>query len=1083
MMKILLLLFVTPYLAFGQRTIRCPFGLSTFSADSVNTYFQCQSNGVATLQSCPKNQFYWAKFGRCMELERQERNSTDVKYLNDVPVFGRNVQVGDLYNAHADRIVSGENLFTQETIDRERHRTTRTGSSANLFSARTTSDRLDGMRMSKRMSVSFLSGLLKTSGSGRFLYSANPTEDERTITFEHQITTHALSMKNNIQPEGGVCDQDTEATHTVSSVTYGLDCWMTFRRMVKKNESRVGVDNRLRHFASKMAFYATMVDSQYTEEEREFLQDMNVEVYVDFATDSLGSLTYQQATRIYKRLPTLLGNAPDYKSSKPVMMDIVPLSSFCDNGKHQKPKVVKEMGQSVQRTLMNFMQNLENFQSKAASMSIKDSILAFDDSNILRWFQIALSDKLKQLERYMNEIVPRVRSGDQSEREIINLMGDDWMYPFTLEKCKQFLNEREKEVEVMENILDIFKYDHQQNTYDVTQQQQNDESAKQQQQQNVDIKATWRALESYVKNDKLVAFNINVMSDVMDIERFLQPGRMEEKWWLSNETILYNMAQRARQFKQFTDQNSAPQKSGYLVRFVRYRDDEPFSVFSFSGPQGQSKSEIFNIPIRPEQPVEKEVGVDHITLGINKVPYGNSFYQSLVVFWKRQGSENYEQANKYDIKDIHRNLEQIIIRYCILIFILGNLNPSTDYEFQFAYDTEFGQSRLSEMSDVIRTKVATKPRNLRVVNNTNEEISLAWDEPSMMADNRSVVYYTVSMFRDNKTIRHLTVENREARFNRMTFMKMGEYKFQVVAMVTKMETSLPSEMLMVQKCPNPPREIFLQEREYSFVALNWDHKNSDQMNNTNEDNQLEYIVYYAPRNENNNNGSIDSWKTIRTQFSGILLNDLKEDEKYIVKIKVSTNDCTSEFSRPLYFSTRQSNQTESLMEQQMSNFTQKFTDEAERVHQSVQQMNQFMNEQIKNQTEMMMNQTEILIQNLQFKVMKAIEDTTERSTGCKWTMGDGISRVELALNGEFENKWDCYRACIKKSGHTRHQTINGATYGVKSGLNGKCFCEKEMRAIDGMDSRYLTCRFAPVYNFDDNNKDDNQKKNNVQMNN
>ena len=123
--------------------------------------------------------------------------------------------------------------------------------------------------------------------------------------------------------------------------------------------------------------------------------------------------------------------------------------------------------------------------------------------------------------------------------------------------------------------------------------------------------------------------------------RFLQPNTMEEKSWFNNETILYNLAQRARQFKQFTDQNSAPQKSGYLVRFMSYRDDEPFNVFSFSGPEGQSKSEPFNIPNRPEKPMEKKVEVDQITLGINRVPYGNPFYQNLVVFWKRQGKNIY----------------------------------------------------------------------------------------------------------------------------------------------------------------------------------------------------------------------------------------------------------------------------------------------------------------------------------------------------------------------------------------------------------------------------------------------------------
>ena len=75
----------------------------------------------------------------------------------------------------------------------------------------------------------------------------------------------------------------------------------------------------------------------------------------------------------------------------------------------------------------------------------------------------------------------------------------------------------------MENILDIFQYDRQQNAYSSTNQydeQQNAESA--QKQQNVEIKATWRSLQSYVKNDKLVAFNVNIMSDVMDIERSVE---------------------------------------------------------------------------------------------------------------------------------------------------------------------------------------------------------------------------------------------------------------------------------------------------------------------------------------------------------------------------------------------------------------------------------------------------------------------------------------------------------------------------------------------------------------------------------
>lgn len=95
---------------------------------------------------------------------------------------------------------------------------------------------------------------------------------------------------------------------------------------------------------------------------------------------------------------------------------------------------------------------------------------------------------------------------------------------------------------------------------------------------------------------------------------------------------------------------------------------------------------------------------------------------------------------------------------------------------------------------------------------------------------------------------------------------------------------------------------------------------------------------------------------------------------------------------------------------------------------------------------------------------------TTQTIGCKWTRGDGISHRELSLSGNYETKWDCYRACIKRRSspynHQRNRSINGATY---SNRNRKCFCERAMRSIDKSDTKYLTCRFAPVYKYMRNN--------------
>ena len=67
---------------------------------------------------------------------------------------------------------------------------------------------------------------------------------------------------------------------------------------------------------------------------------------------------------------------------------------------------------------------------------------------------------------------------------------------------------------------------------------------------------------------------------------------------------------------------------------------------------------------------------------------------------------------------------------------------------------------------------------------------------------------------DGKPIHYKTVHNTSATFHQLNdIKKMGEYKYQVMAMLSGMESSLPSDMVVVNKCPNPPREIFLNERK------------------------------------------------------------------------------------------------------------------------------------------------------------------------------------------------------------------------------------------------------------------------------
>jgi len=298
-------------------------------------------------------------------------------------------------------------------------------------------------------------------------------------------------------------------------------------------------------------------------------------------------------------------------------------------------------------------------------------------------------------------------------------------------------------------------------------------------------------------------------------------------------------------------------------------------------------------------------------------------------------------------------------------------------------------------------------------------------------------------------------------------MKDGAYSFQVVATLKGHESSLPSEILNVVLCPNPPRLINVEDRRETSVVLTWDHHKVKSTNNT----MYEYVIDFAVDNNNNNNGNYQ-WNTIRTQHKGVLIQSLMRGQSYVARVRIQTKICVSESSEKVRFTTSYNQTIESSLEERMKDFAEHVENQTSRVQQSMGMIQNFTQEMFKSQTNQMMNHTSNMIENLKIELLKEIEANTERSTGCKWTMGDGIGRIELALNGEYENKWDCYRACIKKSGHKRHQAINGVTYGIRDKYNKKCFCEKQMRSIDGLDNNFMTCRFAPIYDFK-NEKDNN----------
>lgn len=65
-----------------------------------------------------------------------------------------------------------------------------------------------------------------------------------------------------------------------------------------------------------------------------------------------------------------------------------------------------------------------------------------------------------------------------------------------------------------------------------------------------------------------------------------------------------------------------------------------------------------------------------------------------------------------------------------------------------------------------------------------------------------------------------------------------------------------------------------------------------------------------------------------------------------------------------------------------------------------------------------------------------------------WQVGDGDGKGKLEAGRSLENKEDCLQICIQLKKF--NSKINGATFGIKNGEEGTCYCELEMTGVDSV---------------------------------
>ncbi|KAG8127097.1 hypothetical protein E2320_022101 [Naja naja] len=148
---------------------------------------------------------------------------------------------------------------------------------------------------------------------------------------------------------------------------------------------------------------------------------------------------------------------------------------------------------------------------------------------------------------------------------------------------------------------------------------------------------------------------------------------------------------------------------------------------------GELVSKNFELPSKPLPFLIGEVRHDSIQLKFQPAEYGKTAISSYLVKYKMEGEENWKTVRTENAREM---------------FLLEDLSPNTEYQFQYAACCKVGLSKTSELSLPIKTLPTSPPEKLRMVIAASSVISVAWMSPSIVASGVVVKEYKV----ENRTV-------------------------------------------------------------------------------------------------------------------------------------------------------------------------------------------------------------------------------------------------------------------------------------------------------------------------------------------
>ncbi|XP_048020830.1 uncharacterized protein LOC125251791 [Megalobrama amblycephala] len=635
--------------------------------------------------------------------------------------LGQPFQLGMLYDCRRDVLIPGITLWDAQMLQKNIDVRPQPNTDFKIIASDSSEDKVSALKVSASLEASFLSGLVSVKGSADYLNDKKSSKHQSRVTLQYRTTSRFEQLTMEHLGAGNVkhCNvfQEGSATHVVTALLYGAQAFFIFDREVSSNENHQEIQGDLQASIKKIPLISIegQASLKMNEMEQEKINKFSCTFHGDFALKN-NPVSYVDAIKVYSELPKLLGEHGE--NAVPMTVWLYPLKKLDSTA----AQLVREISVSLVRRAQRIMDELDNCDIQCQDLMRDNIAIQFPEMKTkIRKCKDLCSEYKIVFQKHLCRLLPSIRGGGKEEQELADALTDKERSPFQGALVHKFLNEREREMNVVRSYLEIMK--------------------------EVPVLSSSNDLDKVVlkaSNNNVIAFALSSLDEnepyLSDLENYLKKqscnngeqirydqnsSKKTEKWFSSGEVTALTR-ETIQAFLDFKEANNGRKNIEFCIASIPDELITASSIHVYE--RGRLISSQYELPSKPPKPVFLSAEHDCIHLQINPPDRGVSSVASYCISYQSAQSSEWTEVFTDGVSD------QVTVK---------QLQPHKEYCFTCKAVCRPGVSLTSDTTSFFKTRPCAPPGALTVKQVESESATVVWDVPTSVGEDVLVTGYVL----------------------------------------------------------------------------------------------------------------------------------------------------------------------------------------------------------------------------------------------------------------------------------------------------------------------------------------------------